>query len=151
MDTPGFGDSSSRDIVQIQEITDVLNNQLGYTNIIMLVLEANTPRFTSGLEDMLKEMTAIFGSSWWDFVVIGVSKWEYSQAAIDDRQEICEYYPQDCRDEVWFINAFNEQLPTLKLQGIRMTRFSVAGMSTGDTVDTKNKTNLFAGKIFIGY
>ena len=62
VDTPGFGDSSGRDILLIQEMTDVLNNQLGYTNTIMLVLEANTPRFTSGLEDMLKEMTAIFGS-----------------------------------------------------------------------------------------
>ena len=43
VDTPGFGDSSGRDVLHIQEMAEVLDNQLGYTNTIMLVFEA-TPR-----------------------------------------------------------------------------------------------------------
>ena len=50
-------DSSGNDIQHIQEMMDILDNKLGYANIILLVLEGSTPRFSSGLEDMLKQMS----------------------------------------------------------------------------------------------
>ena len=58
----------------IQDMMDILDNQLGYTNKILLLLDGNMPRFTSGLTDMLRQMNAIFGENWWDFMMIGVSK-----------------------------------------------------------------------------
>ena len=92
---------------------DILDNKLGYANSIVLVLEGTTPRFSSGLEDMLKQMSSIFGETWWDFMMIGVSKWKYSQTAIDERQAECDYYgdPSDqCHNEAWFVREFNQQL-----------------------------------------
>ena len=71
IDTPGFGDSSGKDNQYIQEMMDILDNKLGYANTILLVLEGSTPRFSSGLEDMLKQMSSIFGEQWWDYMMIG--------------------------------------------------------------------------------
>ena len=58
---------------------------------------------------MLRQMTSIFGNDWWDFMVIGVSKWSYKQTEIDARNETCTYYPDMCQDEAWFIREFNAQ------------------------------------------
>ena len=33
---------------------DILDNKLGHANVIVLVLEGTTPRFSSGLYDMLR-------------------------------------------------------------------------------------------------
>jgi len=110
VDTPGFGDSSGEDNKLIQEMMEVLNFELKYANTIMLALDGNTPRFSSGLIDMLKQMSAIFGSQWWDYMMVGVTKWSYEQSAIDKRNETCEYYPEDCRDELWFIREVSESL-----------------------------------------
>ena len=88
---------------------DVLKNELGYTNIITLVLEGSTPRFGEALYNMLRQMTSIFGNEWWDFMVVGVSKWSYSQVAINTRNMTCTNYPDRCQDEAWFINEFNAQ------------------------------------------
>ena len=71
MDTPGFGDSDGADNELIEEMMDVLDNRLGYTNIILLVIEGGTPRFDDPLRAMLRQMTSIFGESWWDFTMIG--------------------------------------------------------------------------------
>ena len=53
---------------------DILDNRLGHTNKIILLLDGNLPRFSSGLTDMLRQMNAIFGKTWWDFMMIGVNK-----------------------------------------------------------------------------
>ena len=49
----------------------------------------------------------------WDFMMIGVTKWKYSQSAIDERQDACDFYgdPSDfCKNEAWFIRTLSEQL-----------------------------------------
>ena len=51
---------------------NVLDNKLGYTNTILLVLEGSVPRFSNSLYAMLRQMTSIFGETWWDFMMIGV-------------------------------------------------------------------------------
>ena len=46
-------------------------------------------------------------------MVIGVSKWKYSQEAIDDRQEACDHYgnpSENCKDEDWFRREIGSQL-----------------------------------------
>ena len=37
------------------------------------------------------------------------SKWEYSQGAIDKRNQTCTIMPENCKDEAWFRNEFNAQ------------------------------------------
>ena len=64
MDTPGFGDSDGDDNKLIQEMMEILDNKLGSANVILLTLEGSTPRFTSGLYDMMRQMSSIFGETW---------------------------------------------------------------------------------------
>ena len=72
VDTPGFGDSNGNDNQYIEEMMNVLDNKLGYANTILLVLEGSVPRFSNSLYAMLRQMTSIFGETWWDFMMIGV-------------------------------------------------------------------------------
>jgi len=109
VDTPGFADSDGNDNLYIEEMMEVLNNDLGYTNTILLVLEGSTPRFHDGLYAMIRQMTSIFGESWWDFMMIGVSKWSYSEDAINMRNKTCTELPERCQDEAWFEREFNDQ------------------------------------------
>jgi len=113
VDTPGFGDSSGRDNMLIQEMMEVLDNDLGYSNVIVLAIDGNTPRFRDGLYDMLKQMSSIFGETWWEFMMIGVTKWPFDQASINKRQDDCDYFgdPSDnCHNEEWFIREIKLQL-----------------------------------------
>ena len=48
VDTPGFRDTANRDDQFIEEMTEVLSNNLGDTNSIMLVVDGSTKRFSSG-------------------------------------------------------------------------------------------------------
>ena len=61
MDTPGFGDSDGSDNKLIEEMMNILDNELGDANIIVLAIDGATPRFSSGLYDMLRQMSSIFG------------------------------------------------------------------------------------------
>ena len=113
VDTPGFGDSDGSDNKLIEEMMDILDDQLGFANIIVLTIDGATPRFSSGLYDMLRQMSSIFGETWWDFMMVGVSKWPYDQASIDKRKADCDYYgdPSDnCKNEAWFIRELSQQL-----------------------------------------
>jgi len=142
VDTPGFGDSSGRDNTFIQEMMEVLDNQLGYSNVIVLAVDGGTPRFRDGLTDMLKQMSSIFGETWWDFMMVGVTKWSYKQSAIDERQDDCDFYgdPSDnCHNEAWFIREIQKQL--LEKFGLSrnftfafMDSFSQSGNNPNDEV-----------------
>ena len=91
---------------------EILDNELESANVIVLVIEGSIPRFSTGLYDMLKQMSSIYGENWWNFMMVGVSKWRYDQESIDERQEICDYYgdPSDyCKNEAWFIRELSQQ------------------------------------------
>jgi len=110
IDTPGFGDSDGEMDQLIDEMMFVLNNDLVYTNILMLAIEGFTPRFNENLEYMLKQMSVIFGQRWWDFMVVGVTKWSYSIEACWERARDCHDYPDDCKDEAWFERELSTQI-----------------------------------------
>ena len=64
VDTPGFGDSDGSDNKLIEEMMNILDNELGDANVIVLAIDGGTPRFSSGLYDMLRQMSSIFGETW---------------------------------------------------------------------------------------
>ena len=46
-------------------------------------------------------------------MMIGVTKWKYDQASIDERQNDCDYFgdpSNDCKNEAWFIRELSNQL-----------------------------------------
>jgi len=109
VDTPGFGDSDGEDDDLLEEMMDVLKNSIGYTHSILLLISGETTRFSESLQSMLRQMNAMFGDQWWQFMTIGVSFWPYDQASIEERTKLCTNYPDRCRDEAWFANEWNGQ------------------------------------------
>ena len=101
VDTPGFGDSDDEMESLMEDMMDVLNNKIGEADVILLLLKGTSTRFSAGLQIMLKRMTAIFGSKWWDNVVIGASFWTYDEFSIEKRK-CYPKYQHLCRDEKWF-------------------------------------------------
>merc|ERR1712130_72314 len=110
VDTPGFGDSDGEDEQLIDEMLEVLANTINDADTIVLLLNGiANQRFTASLVSMIKRMTAMFGQKWWDYLVIGVSFWSYSEEAIAGR-ECSPNYPDDCKDEAWFAREVNAQM-----------------------------------------
>jgi len=109
VDTPGFSDSNGEDEILIEEMMDILSNQVDHADTLLLLLDGQLPRFTDALTTMMKRMNVMFGQKWWDWLLIGVSKWSYSQAAIDARQCYPEY-PDLCKDEAWFKRNVDKQI-----------------------------------------
>ena len=56
-----------------------LSNTINHADTILLLLKGDASRFNDSLIKMIKRMTIMFGNDWWDYVVIGVSFWSYSQ------------------------------------------------------------------------
>ena len=89
---------------------EVLANTINDADTIVLLLNGiASQRFTDSLVSMIKRMTAMFGQKWWDYLVIGVSFWSYSEEAIAGR-ECSPNYPDDCKDEAWFAREVNAQM-----------------------------------------
>merc|ERR1719209_1488317 len=110
VDTPGFGDSDGEDEQLIEEMMGVLSNTISKADTIVLLLNGvSSQRFTDSLVTMIKRMTVMFGQQWWDYLVIGVSFWSYSEEAIAGR-ECSPNYPDDCKDEAWFAREVNAQM-----------------------------------------
>merc|ERR1719402_481963 len=62
---------------------------------------------------MLKQMSAIFSEDWWNFMMIGIMKWPFSQAAINERNRTCTEHPppsQWCKNEDWIKTEIENQL-----------------------------------------
>ena len=70
-------------------------------------------RFAESLQQMLREMRALFGDNMWDNMMVGVSKWSFAQREIDKRNKTCAVIPEQCRDEKTFatsmMNAIEEK------------------------------------------
>ena len=52
----------------------------------------------------------MFGERWWDFLLIGVSKWEYDEKTIIKRERKCVPGKKSCKDEKWFKRNILHQL-----------------------------------------
>ena len=79
-------------------------------------------------------------------MMVGVTKWKYSQTAIDERQADCDYYgdPSDnCKNEAWFIREmsaqFNEKFDLSRnFTFAFMDSFSQAGPAQNDQVQQEH-------------
>ena len=109
VDTPGFGDSDDEMEALMEEMMDVLNDKIGEADVILLLIKGTSTRFSAGLQIMLKRMSAIFGSKWWDNVVIGASFWNYDEWSID-RRKCYPKHQHRCRDEEWFKAEITQQI-----------------------------------------
>ena len=56
-------------------------------NTLLLLLKGTDIRLDSSLQQMLREMVALFGAEMWNHVVIGVSFWPFDQYNVDKRNQ----------------------------------------------------------------
>ena len=85
IDTPGFADSDGDENELLDEMTTVLNNVVEGANGIVLLLNGAQERFDASLQQMLREMTALFGDTFWSHTIIGVSHWAYDSNSVAQR------------------------------------------------------------------
>merc|ERR1719209_2107746 len=143
VDTPGFGDSDGEDEQLIDEMMEVLANTINNADTIVLLLNGiANQRFTDSLVSMIKRMTAMFGQKWWDYLVIGVSFWSYSEEAIAGR-ECSPNYPDDCKDEDWFTREVNKQMQekfgvTMNFTCLFLDSWSQTADNIGDEVQQQH-------------
>ena len=50
---------------------------------LLLVLPGHKEQFAESLQEMLTKTAIIFGSRWWDCLLVGVRFWAYDQGSID--------------------------------------------------------------------
>ena len=103
VDTPGFGDSDQDDNSLIDEMMDVLKDNVKKANVLMLLINAEQQRFSSSLQQMVREMQALFGELFWKNAVIGVSHWAYDANSIAKRN-------YTGKTEEKFLQQWNEQI-----------------------------------------
>ena len=63
----------------------VLKETVKSANTLFLVMKGTETRIDAAMQQMLREMKALFGDDMWNHVVIGVSFWSYSAEDVDDR------------------------------------------------------------------
>merc|ERR1711962_1951648 len=85
VDTPGFGDSDNEDTELIDEMMGALHTTIKGANGIILLLNGEDERFDASLQQMMREMQALFGEAFWLNTVIGVSHWAYDANSIAKR------------------------------------------------------------------
>jgi hypothetical protein len=56
-------------------------------NTLLLVMKGTDTRLDASLQQMLREMQALFGEEMWNHIVIGVSFWSFDQNIVEDRNK----------------------------------------------------------------
>lgn len=64
----------------------VLKETVKSATVLYLALDGQVDRFSESLQQMIREMRALFGDNMWDNLIVGVNKWPFSQAEIDVNQ-----------------------------------------------------------------
>jgi len=85
IDTPGFGDSDNDDNILITEMVDALKNSIKTANTFLLTFNGQSERFDTLLQQMLREVEALFGTGFWDHVVLEATHWSFDADEVEDR------------------------------------------------------------------
>merc|ERR1719495_1402402 len=86
VDTPGFGDSDNDDNGLIDEMMSVLKGTLKGANAIVLLVNGQDQRVNAAIQQMLREMQALFGEDFWNYTMLGVSHWKFDSASVHERE-----------------------------------------------------------------
>ncbi len=66
----------------------VLKETIQSANTLLLVIKGTETRIDAAMQQMLREMKALFGDDMWNHVVIGVSFWSFSATTADARNRL---------------------------------------------------------------
>ena len=103
VDTPGFGDSDNDDNQLIDEMMEVLKDAVSGANSLVILINGQEQRFDGALQQMLREMQALFGEDFWLWTIIGVSHWDFSASSVAERN-------YTGKTEEWLLAELNRQI-----------------------------------------
>jgi len=85
VDTPGFGDSDNEDPELIDEMMGALHTIIKGANAMVLLINGQDERFDASMQQMIREMQALFGEDFWLHTIIGVSHWAFDANSVAQR------------------------------------------------------------------
>ncbi len=65
--------------------TPFLTESVKSANALLLIMKGTDMRLDASLQQMLREMEALFGEDMWNHVVVGVSFWSFDEDIVEDR------------------------------------------------------------------
>jgi len=122
VDTPGFGDSDNDDNELIDEMTKYLKNTVNTTNLFLLTFNGEQDRLDSTLQQMIREVEALFGRKFWDNVVLEFTHWPFDEHSVTMRNITG-------KTENWKVETYNVGLQEMfdidhNLTGVFVDSFS---------------------------
>ena len=100
VDTPGFGDSDNDNSILIDEMVHFLKDTVKTTNTFLLLFNGQQDRIDKSLQQMLRELQALFGETIWLNIILCFTFWPYDKTSIARRNSTG-------KTETWKINDFN--------------------------------------------
>lgn len=85
IDTPGVGEGDGRDPANIARVACKLR-ELGYINAFVIVFNAEQPRLSSSLQNLLLLLEELFGPDFWRCVALAFTRW-YTDARSEARRK----------------------------------------------------------------
>eukprot|EP00347_Sterkiella_histriomuscorum_P001044 403373553 len=85
LDTPGLGDSESRDSNHIANMVQSLKS-VGYVNTFLLVINSQEPRFNEMLKESFKIFESMFGGDFYKNIQFCFTRFFYNQSLIRIRE-----------------------------------------------------------------
>jgi hypothetical protein len=79
VDLCGFSDSEGRDTGFIESMVAYLRSEVCHVNVFLLLLNSQEPRIGMHLKDMLAALKSVFGVSFMKHVLVGFTRWDYSE------------------------------------------------------------------------
>ena len=89
-------------------MNDVKN--VKFIDTFVLLFNGQQPKFTAGIKSMLRLFENMFGNMFWKNLILGVSKWEYSNEKIAERLRFLglgynyNLKPEYKAEEAWLYN-----------------------------------------------
>jgi len=108
VDTPGFDDPSGNDTAHIRNMVTVLKT-IGHVDILMIVLNGQTPRLDRSNIAMLLVFKAMFGDQFLKNTVLEFTRWGYDDKSVKRRER------SKVSEQHW-LQQINTRLEDLKLK-----------------------------------
>ena len=70
----------------LDEMLSAFKATIKTTNGFLLLFNGKSERFDANIQQMVREMEAMFGKTVWNHVVLGVSFWKFDEASIMQRK-----------------------------------------------------------------
>ena len=85
IDTPGFGEDMEREEVLLNDMVSFLKNEVQFIDVFLIAFRQSDNRITWGTKSMTRMLSAMFGVSFWDSVMLEVTWWDWNHVSSADR------------------------------------------------------------------